>query len=99
MPESLSEMFFRFYDEHTPQAARVDEFVVTSQGGETSLLVEVYFVDRWELTARITDAQTKEDYGRYTINVGDVGDALAAFTVRSLVAAQETDDATKAQLR
>lgn len=97
--ESLSEMFFRFYDEHTPQAARVDEFVVTSQGGETSLLVEVYFVDRWELTARITDAQTKEDYGRYTINVGDVGDALAAFTVRSLVAAQETDDATKAQLR
>lgn len=97
--KSLSEMISRFYDEHTPQAARVDEFVVTSQGGEVSLLAEVYFVDRWELTARITDAQTKEDYGRYSIDVGDAGDALAAFIVRSLVAAQETDDATKAQLR
>lgn len=97
--KSLSEMFFHFYDEHTPQAARVDEFVVTSQGGEVSLLAEVYFVDRWELTARITDAQTKEDYGRYSIDVGDVGDALAAFIVRSLVAAQEINVAAEAQLR
>lgn len=98
--KSLSDMFSRFYDEYTPQAARVDEFVVTSQGGEVALLVEVYFVDQWELTARIADAQTKEDYGRYIIDVGDVGDAaLAAFIVRSLVAAQEINVAAEAQLR
>ena len=42
--KSLSEMFFHFYDDQTPQAARVDEFVVTSQGGEVSLLAEVYFL-------------------------------------------------------
>ena len=56
-------------------------------------------VDRWELTARITDAQTKEDYGRYSIDAGDVGDALAAFTVRSLVAAQSADAIAGSQLR